>query len=57
MGAVSVGSIVKCRGREWVVLPSDDEELYLLRPLAGTEQEVIGIGSAWLRWTWIDHGP
>ena len=43
MGAVSVGSIVKCRGREWVVLPSEDEELYLLRPLAGTEQEVIGI--------------
>jgi superfamily II DNA or RNA helicase len=43
MGAVSVGSIVKCRGREWVVLPSEDDELYLLRPLAGTEQEVIGI--------------
>ncbi len=45
MGAIAVGSIVKCRGREWVVLPVDDEEVYLLRPLAGTEQEVIGIHS------------
>src|SRR4051812_10660272 len=45
MGAIAVGSIVKCRGREWVVLPVEDEEVYLLRPLAGTEQEVIGIHS------------
>lgn len=43
MGAISVGLIVKCRNREWVVLPSPDEELYLLRPLAGTEHETIGI--------------
>jgi superfamily II DNA or RNA helicase len=43
MPAISVGSIVKCRDREWVVLPSPDDELYLLRPLAGTEQETIGI--------------
>lgn len=43
MSAISVGSIVKCRGREWVVLPSHDEELCLLRPLAGSEHESIGI--------------
>jgi len=43
MAAISVGSIVKCRNREWVVLPSPDENLYLLRPLAGTEHETIGI--------------
>ncbi|MBX5493895.1 MAG: DEAD/DEAH box helicase [Bryobacteraceae bacterium] len=45
MGGISVGSIVKCRNREWVVLPSPDEELYLLRPLAGSEHETIGIHS------------
>jgi superfamily II DNA or RNA helicase len=43
MAAISVGSIVKCRNREWVVLPSPDDELYLLRPLAGSEHETIGI--------------
>lgn len=43
MAEISVGSIVKCRNREWVVLPSADEELYLLRPLAGSEHETIGI--------------
>ena len=43
MAAISVGSIVKCRNREWVVLPSPDEELYVLRPLAGSEHETIGI--------------
>lgn len=43
MAAISVGSIVKCRNREWVVLPSPDDELYVLRPLAGSEHEIIGI--------------
>ncbi len=43
MAAISVGSIVKCCNREWVVLPSPDEELYLLRPLAGSEHETIRI--------------
>jgi len=43
MSAISVGSIVKCRNREWIVLPSPDEELYLLRPLAGSEHETIGV--------------
>ena len=43
MPAASVGSIVRCRNREWIVLPSANEDLYLLRPLAGSEQEVCGI--------------
>ncbi len=38
-----VGSLVRCRGREWVVLPSSGEELMMLRPLAGGEEEVCGI--------------
>jgi hypothetical protein len=41
----AVGSLVKCRGREWVVLPDsqDDPDLLILRPLGGTDDEVCGI--------------
>jgi len=39
----SVGSLVKTRGREWVVLPESDEQLLMLRPLGGTEDEATGI--------------
>jgi len=40
-----VGSLVKARGREWVVLPESqpEAELLVLRPLGGTEDEVAGI--------------
>ena len=34
---------VKARGREWVVLPESAEDLLVLRPLGGTEDEVTGI--------------
>ena len=37
------GSIVKCRNREWVLLPSDDEKLLLLRPLTGATDEVVAV--------------
>ncbi len=43
MSDLSVGSIVRCRNREWVLLPSSDENLYLLRPLTGSEKEICGI--------------
>ncbi|GHO76989.1 ATP-dependent helicase HepA [Ktedonobacter sp. SOSP1-85] len=39
----TVGSLVKARGREWVVLPDSNKEVLLLRPLGGTEDEVTGI--------------
>lgn len=41
----AVGSLVKARGREWVVLPEsgEDGQLLVLRPLGGTEDEVAGI--------------
>lgn len=39
----AVGSLVKARGREWVVLPKSEEELLMVRPLGGTEDEVTGI--------------
>jgi len=39
----AVGSLVKARGREWVVLPGTDEELLIVRPLGGIDEEVTGI--------------
>ena len=43
MSRFTVGSLVRCREREWVVLPSPDEDLLLLRPLGGAAAEVCGI--------------
>ena len=43
MAGLSVGSLVRCRNREWVILPSPDENLLLLRPLTGTDNEICGI--------------
>ena len=39
----AVGSLVKARGREWVVLPESEKELLLLRPLGGADEEVTGV--------------
>src|SRR6516164_304942 len=39
----ATGSLVKARGREWVVLPDSDDAVVVLRPLGGTEDEVTGI--------------
>ncbi|HWQ13697.1 MAG TPA: helicase-related protein [Roseiflexaceae bacterium] len=43
MARFEAGSLVRCREREWVVLPSDQEDVLLLRPLGGAEAEVCGI--------------
>jgi len=37
------GSIVQCRNREWVLLPSDQPDLLLLRPLTGAADEVVAV--------------
>jgi len=37
------GSLVTARNRDWVVLPSNDEKLVLLKPLGGSEDEITGI--------------
>ncbi len=37
------GSLVALRDREWVVLPSEDPDLLLLRPLSGSERGIIGV--------------
>jgi len=42
----SVGSLVKARGREWVVLPESNDALLRLRPLGGSELESTAIVTA-----------
>lgn len=39
----AVGSLVRARGREWVVLPESTDELVVVRPLGGGEDETAGI--------------
>ncbi|MEP0775098.1 MAG: hypothetical protein HRF46_12125 [Acidobacteriota bacterium] len=43
MTVFSPGSIVRCRNRDWVLLPSDQPDLRLLRPLTGAPDEVAGV--------------
>ncbi|MBN2359044.1 MAG: helicase [Deltaproteobacteria bacterium] len=40
---VNPGSLVRYREREWIVLPSEDPDLVLLRPLGGSSREVCGV--------------
>lgn len=37
------GKLVSLRGREWVVLPSDDPDLLVVKPLGGSDDETAGI--------------
>lgn len=43
MGRFDVGALVMCRTRNWVVLPSDRNDVMRLRPLGGSEAEACGI--------------
>ncbi len=36
-------SIVTCRNRQWVVLPSENQDVIRLRPLSGNEDQIGGI--------------
>lgn len=40
------GNLVKARGREWVVLPDSTQELLMVRPIGGLDDEVVGIATA-----------
>jgi len=40
---VGPGAIVRCRNREWVMLPSDDEAVCRLRPLTGAADDTVAI--------------
>ncbi|MDA8139105.1 MAG: helicase-related protein, partial [Desulfobacteraceae bacterium] len=37
------GKLVSLRGREWIVLPSDDKDLLVVKPLGGSDHEITGI--------------
>lgn len=38
-----IGSLVRARGRDWVVLPGSDTTLLVLRPLGGGDDDVAGV--------------
>lgn len=37
------GTLIRARGREWVVLPSSKEDFLLVKPLGGLDEEITGI--------------
>ncbi|MBF0159968.1 MAG: DEAD/DEAH box helicase, partial [Magnetococcales bacterium] len=37
------GKLVSLRGREWIVLPSESQDLLLVRPLGGSDEEIVGV--------------
>jgi len=37
------GTLVHARGREWIVLPDSSEELLMLRPVGGLDEEITGL--------------
>ena len=39
----AAGSLVRARGREWVVLPESEDDFLVMRPLGGTADETAGI--------------
>jgi SNF2 family DNA or RNA helicase len=39
----AVGSLVRTRGREWIVQPESKENFLLLKPLGGTDDETTGV--------------
>src|SRR5690606_24156527 len=39
----SPGKLISLRGREWVVLPSDDIDILKVKPLGGSDDEATGI--------------
>lgn len=41
--AFTPGSLVNVRDRDWVVMPSEDADLLLIKPLGGSEEETTGI--------------
>jgi hypothetical protein len=41
--AFNPGTLVSLRNRDWVVLPSEDPDLLVVKPLGGSEEEVTGV--------------
>jgi len=42
-GHMTPGSLVRARSRDWVVLPSAEPDVLRLRPLAGGDEEGVGL--------------
>ena len=41
--AYQPGKLVSLRGRDWIVLPSDDPDLLVVKPLGGSDEEIAGV--------------
>lgn len=37
------GTLVNYRGRDWIVMPSDDQEVLNIKPLGGSDHEITGV--------------
>ncbi|MBD0403240.1 helicase-related protein [Flammeovirga sp. EKP202] len=37
------GNLIKFRGRTWVILPQENEDIFLLKPLGGSEEEITAV--------------
>ena len=37
------GKLVRLRGRDWIVLPTDDKDLLVVKPLGGSDDEITGV--------------
>lgn len=37
------GTLVNYRGRDWIVMPSDDKEVLNIKPLGGSDNEITGV--------------
>ena len=43
MTAFQPGKLVSLRGRDWIVLPSEDSDVLVVKPLGGFDDEITGI--------------
>lgn len=43
MSTYPIGSLVKTRNREWVVLPDSDDQFLVLQPVSGADRETAGV--------------
>ena len=42
------GKLVSLRGRDWIVLPSEDKNLLIVKPLGGSDDEITTFDSTGL---------
>ncbi len=40
------GALVRARGREWVVLPNSSDDVLMVKPIGGLDDEIVGICTA-----------